>query len=71
MANSTDTQWSPPHGRHQVNIGASLSRTLKARKGLQAKPSRNMPVSDFYLVKCEWVLMDDVVWLCVDEDWWA
>ncbi|KAF9246866.1 RNA polymerase II transcription elongation factor-domain-containing protein [Melanogaster broomeanus] len=46
---SADTQWMPVAGRHRVDIGTSLGRALKARKGI-APPKRasNLPDRDFY-----------------------
>ncbi|KAF8556269.1 hypothetical protein OG21DRAFT_1495648 [Imleria badia] len=44
-----DARWMPVSGRHKVNIGPSLGRALKARKGI-APPKRasNLPDRDFY-----------------------
>ncbi|KAF8845585.1 hypothetical protein BDN67DRAFT_918894 [Paxillus ammoniavirescens] len=46
---SPNTQWLPVTGRYQVDIGTSLGRALKARKGI-APPKRanNFPDRDFY-----------------------
>lgn len=50
---ATDTTWTPPAGRHPVNIGSSLTRALRTRKGIEpTKQSKNLPVSDFYLFRC-------------------
>ncbi|RDB19562.1 hypothetical protein Hypma_013385 [Hypsizygus marmoreus] len=43
MSNS----WMPPAGRRNVDVGSSLSRALKARKG-DAPPQRARHVRDFY-----------------------
>lgn len=50
---SVDAQWMPVTGRHKVNIGTSLGRALKARKGI-APPKRasNLPDRDFYSFRC-------------------
>ncbi|KAG8218308.1 RNA polymerase II transcription elongation factor-domain-containing protein [Butyriboletus roseoflavus] len=49
MMAGLDAQWMPVTGRHKVNIGTSLGRALKARKGI-APPKRasNLPDRDFY-----------------------
>ncbi|KAF9224360.1 hypothetical protein BS17DRAFT_779679 [Gyrodon lividus] len=46
---SQATQWMPVTGRYKVDIGTSLGRALKARKGI-APPKRasNFPDRDFY-----------------------
>ncbi|KAH0839586.1 RNA polymerase II transcription elongation factor-domain-containing protein [Lanmaoa asiatica] len=46
---SVDAQWMPVTGRHNVDIGTSLGRALKARKGI-APPKRasNLPDRGFY-----------------------
>ncbi|KAF8121336.1 RNA polymerase II transcription elongation factor-domain-containing protein, partial [Boletus edulis] len=46
---SVDAQWMPVTGRHKVDIGPSLGRALKARKGI-APPKRasNLPDREFY-----------------------
>jgi len=43
----------PVTGRHRVDIGTSLGRALKARKGI-APPKRatNLPDRDFYSFRC-------------------
>jgi len=38
----------PPLGRHTVNIGSSLGRALKARKGGPAPAKNKLPEKDFY-----------------------
>ena len=50
---SVDAQWMPVTGRHKVDIGTSLGRALKARKGI-APPKRasNLPDRDFYSFRC-------------------
>lgn len=50
---SVDAHWMPVTGRHKVNIGTSLGRALKARKGI-APPKRasNLPDRDFYSFRC-------------------
>ncbi|KAH7888098.1 RNA polymerase II transcription elongation factor-domain-containing protein [Phlebopus sp. FC_14] len=45
---SADTQWMPVTGRHKVDIGSSLGRALKARKGVAASKRSNLPDRDFY-----------------------
>ncbi|THV00565.1 hypothetical protein K435DRAFT_776490 [Dendrothele bispora CBS 962.96] len=50
---STSSSWAPSPGRHKVNVGSSLSRALKARKGSAPPPKRNnLPDRDFYSVRC-------------------
>ena len=50
---SADAQWMPVTGRHKVDIGTSLGRALKARRGI-APPKRasNLPDRDFYSFRC-------------------
>ncbi|KAG7096539.1 hypothetical protein E1B28_003966 [Marasmius oreades] len=44
--------WSPAPGRHRVNIGSSLVRALKARKGDPPPQKRsNLPDRDFYALR--------------------
>ncbi|KAG9317124.1 hypothetical protein JVU11DRAFT_1315 [Chiua virens] len=45
---SVDAQWMPVTGRHKVDIGSSLARTLKARKGIVPPKRGNLPDRDFY-----------------------
>ncbi|KAI9575039.1 RNA polymerase II transcription elongation factor-domain-containing protein [Boletus coccyginus] len=46
---SVDAQWMPVTGRHRVDIGTSLGRALKARKGIApSKRATNLPDRDFY-----------------------
>ncbi|KAF9268360.1 hypothetical protein L218DRAFT_995086 [Marasmius fiardii PR-910] len=44
--------WTPAPGRHQINIGSSLGRALKARKGNPPPQKRsNLPERDFYALR--------------------
>lgn len=51
--NGSNARWVPPPGRHKVDVGGSLKRALRARKGTPAPTNKMMPVSDYYLFKCE------------------
>lgn len=49
---SKTSTWIPPPGRHEVQIGASLVRTLRARKGLpQPKRPTHMPDKEFFALR--------------------
>ena len=50
---SGNARWAPPPGRHKVDVGGSLKRALRARKGAPAPTNKNMPMSDYYLFRCE------------------
>ncbi|KAG1739850.1 RNA polymerase II transcription elongation factor-domain-containing protein [Suillus paluster] len=45
---TADTQWMPTTGRHQVTMGTSLRRALRARKGVAQPKRSNIPDKDFY-----------------------
>ncbi|KAI5122189.1 hypothetical protein M0805_007086 [Coniferiporia weirii] len=46
------SSWTPPQGRHQVNVGKSMTRFLKQRKGIpQTKQNKAMPSSSYYHFK--------------------
>ncbi|KAL0062649.1 hypothetical protein AAF712_010486 [Marasmius tenuissimus] len=46
------TTWTPGPGRHKVNVGSSLTRALKARKGNQPpQKSNKLPDRDFYALR--------------------
>ncbi|CCM05662.1 uncharacterized protein FIBRA_07892 [Fibroporia radiculosa] len=45
---ASSTSWMPPAGRHTVDIGPSLGRALKARKGGAAPTKSKIPDRDFY-----------------------
>ncbi|KIY45144.1 hypothetical protein FISHEDRAFT_61320 [Fistulina hepatica ATCC 64428] len=47
MATAESISWLPVQGLHQVNIGSSLTRALKARNGMPAAKSK-FPERDFY-----------------------
>lgn len=50
---TASTSWMPAAGRHNVSIGSSLSKALKARKGQPpTQRSRNLPERDFYALRC-------------------
>ena len=42
-----------PAGRHRVNIGGSLLRALKARKGVPAANTKHGE-REFYSIRCAW-----------------
>jgi len=44
---SVDAQWMPVTGRHEVSIGKSLGRALRARKGIPKRAS-NLPDRELY-----------------------
>ena len=50
---TASSSWMPAAGRHNVSIGSSLSKALKARKG-QPPTQRNkaLPERDFYALRC-------------------
>ncbi|KAF5346926.1 hypothetical protein D9758_010139 [Tetrapyrgos nigripes] len=48
---SSSSSWTPLPGRHKVNIGSSLSRALKARKGSAPTKRNNLPDRDFHSVR--------------------
>jgi hypothetical protein len=48
----TDNSWMPASGRHSVDIGSSLGRALKARKGAPPAKRANLPDRDFYSFRC-------------------
>ena len=57
MTTNLNASWMPAHGRHRVNIGTSLGRALKARKGAAAATKRNnLPDRDFYSFRCRFLL---------------
>jgi len=44
----------PPPGRHSVQIGQSLTRALKVRRGEPAhQKSSKIPDKEFYSFRCE------------------
>ncbi|KAI0366353.1 hypothetical protein BV20DRAFT_971855 [Pilatotrama ljubarskyi] len=47
MTSTASNAWMPT-GRHEVNIGSSLMRALKARKGGSVKNSKAKPDREFY-----------------------
>jgi len=52
--NGSSARWAPPPGRHKVDVGGSLKRALRARKGIvppTTTTNKNMPVSDYYLFR--------------------
>ncbi|TFY80632.1 hypothetical protein EWM64_g3382, partial [Hericium alpestre] len=50
---SLSATWMPPAGRHKVNVGSSLGKALKARKGASAPKRSNLPERDFYSFRSE------------------
>ncbi|KAJ3928183.1 MAG: hypothetical protein NXY57DRAFT_545542 [Lentinula lateritia] len=55
MPSSSNTSWTPSAGRHQLNIGSSLGRALRARKnntpGQQPAKRNILPEREFYSVR--------------------
>jgi hypothetical protein len=50
---ATASSWMPAAGRHNVSIGSSLSKALKARKGQPpTQRSKALPERDFYALRC-------------------
>jgi len=49
MTTMASNSWMPTHGRRKVDVGKSLGRALKARKGTPAATKRStIPDRDFY-----------------------
>ncbi|KAI0253135.1 RNA polymerase II transcription elongation factor-domain-containing protein [Lactifluus subvellereus] len=48
---TASSSWMPAAGRHNVSIGSSLAKALKARKGQPAQRSRTLPERDFYTLR--------------------
>jgi hypothetical protein len=49
---ATASSWMPAAGRHNVSIGSSLSKALKARKGQPpTQRSKALPERDFYALR--------------------
>ncbi|KAJ4472006.1 hypothetical protein J3R30DRAFT_3407534 [Lentinula aciculospora] len=52
MPPSSNTSWTPSVGQHQLNIGSSLGRALRARKNSAPPAKRNvLPEREFYSVR--------------------
>lgn len=51
MTSTASNAWMPT-GRHEINIGTSLMRSLKARKGGPVKNSKAKPDREFYSFRC-------------------
>jgi hypothetical protein len=59
---ASSSSWMPFHGVHQVNIGTSLRRSLKARKNngepsaaaAATQRSKRLPDRDFYAFRCQY-----------------
>jgi hypothetical protein len=49
---TADMSWMPTSGRHAVNIGTSLARALKAKKGAPVAKRSTLPDRDFYSFRC-------------------
>ncbi|KAJ7590810.1 RNA polymerase II transcription elongation factor-domain-containing protein [Mycena floridula] len=47
---ATSSSWTPAPGRHEVSVGRSLGRALKARRGASASTSK-LPEKDFYSMR--------------------
>lgn len=47
------TAWVPPPGRHTVQIGQSLNRALKARRGEPTHTKSKIPDKEYYSFRCE------------------
>ncbi|KAH9970834.1 RNA polymerase II transcription elongation factor-domain-containing protein [Lactifluus volemus] len=48
---AASSSWMPAPGRHNVSIGSSLTKALKARKGQPAQRSKSLPERDFYTLR--------------------
>ncbi|KAI0288261.1 RNA polymerase II transcription elongation factor-domain-containing protein [Russula brevipes] len=48
---TASSSWMPTAGRHNVSIGSSLSKALKARKGQPPQRSKALPERDFYALR--------------------
>jgi hypothetical protein len=54
MAPTESSRWMPAPGRYTVNIGTSLARALKVRKGGATAPKRStLPDRNFYSFRCK------------------
>ncbi|KAI0771518.1 hypothetical protein BD413DRAFT_549163 [Trametes elegans] len=53
MTSASSSTWMPT-GRHEINVGSSLMRALKARKGGVVKNSKAKPDREFYSFRCMW-----------------
>jgi hypothetical protein len=58
---SNDTSWFPVRGRHHVEVAASVTRALKARKEKGENPPpaakrSKIPVRDFHSLRCLYLL---------------
>ena len=51
MTSTASNAWMPA-GRHDVNIGSSLARALKARKGGPVKNGKAKLDREFYSIRC-------------------
>ena len=49
---TANISWMPASGRHQIAVGSSLGRALKARKGAPPTKKANLPDRDFYSFRC-------------------
>ncbi|KAN0140247.1 RNA polymerase II transcription elongation factor domain containing protein [Lactarius tabidus] len=48
---TASSSWMPAQGRHNVRIGSSLAKALKARKGQPPQRNKNLPERDFYSLR--------------------
>ncbi|KAH9175125.1 RNA polymerase II transcription elongation factor-domain-containing protein [Lactarius sanguifluus] len=48
---TASSSWMPAQGRHNVGIGSSLAKALKARKGQPPQRNKNLPERDFYTLR--------------------
>jgi hypothetical protein len=53
---TASSSWMPAQGRHNVGIGSSLAKALKARKGQPPQRNKNLPERDFYSLRCAHLL---------------
>lgn len=51
MASTSNSTWVPT-GRHKVQVGTSLGKALKARKGAVPPKRSNLPERQFYSFRC-------------------
>lgn len=63
---SAENPWMPVSGRHNVSVGKSLGRALKARKGVTTATTKGgIPDRDFYSFRCVYhiLVLDVAKWL--------
>lgn len=64
MTSTTNASWVPT-GRHKVQVGTSLGKALKARKGAAPPPKRsNLPERQFYSFRCAFASSSHLICGC-------